>query len=172
VLRWETITADVSGAADQEECLSRLEQAVQTAADLHDGYPLAMRLVLQGVTPAHESLQAKHEQFENELRGQVADWTSGLGWVEKIRLHTRSPHVAAHGNTPLGLIRRIVEELAQGGAQPLFAELDELKRKLPLELRDAGPDSLPWDDAQWFRELLNQAEAELLDRVQHERGAP
>lgn len=173
VLRWETISADVSAAADQEECLSRLEQAVQSAAALHEGYPLAMRILLQGVTPAHETLQAKFEQFEGDLRGQVADWTGGLGWVEKIRLHTRSPHLAAHGNTPLGLIRRVAQELAAAeDFGELFPELGELKRKLPAELRNGSADALPWDSADWFRELLGQAEAELLDRVQHERGAP
>jgi hypothetical protein len=95
--------------------------------------------------------------------------------VEKVDLRVRPPFEVdrfAAGDDPVALLVREIKALAQDqGTLTSFANdaLRELKQKLPAEL--SQDEELRLDAPDVLRELLRDAEGELLARLTGQKGA-
>jgi len=174
VLRWSLCEVDVGGSADTpdaavDEALSRVAGALQQALDDADGRPVAVRLILTGVSAAHAELQAEREHWEQEFRA-VATGLGGAGvWLEKLVLHTRSPRsVSGVADDALGGLLTTLAALKSSPDDEALADLagdfSALSRKLPADLR-SGPDPFDPADPAQLRGALSDVEALLVARL-------
>lgn len=128
VMRWEHVRVDATDAADRLEVGARFGAALRRALAEAGNLPLAVRVLVEGRTPAHAKLAAEPERLVNELRALAEDVSAGRAWVEKVQMHTASPVDYAalrESDTPQGDLLRALDGLA---ADP--GELGELDFKL------------------------------------------
>lgn len=169
VFRWTVCRVNAAGAATAGEALDRVRKALERELALADGRPLAARLILEGVCPAHEELVGASERWTQECRGLAAGFGEGALWIEKVRFETRRSgglHSPFDGDDALGGLLRSLRDLREGrgSLEPLPPELSDLKRKLPAELFADGDALDPTDPGQ-LRELLPEIEDLLLARL-------
>jgi DNA repair exonuclease SbcCD nuclease subunit len=167
-VRWCLAEIDVEEADSAFDVLdlvrSRLEEEVAAA----EGRPLAARVVLNGRTPAHGALVDDEEGWINRLRAEANDL--GPLWLERVLLATE-PTIDVAGlserDDAVGQIARALEELQHDddGLAPLMAELEDVHKKLPAELRSSSTDGLRLDDPTTVRRLLKEAEDLVLARL-------
>jgi DNA repair exonuclease SbcCD nuclease subunit len=169
VMRWETCELDVRQAQRGEDVLAsfsaRLPAVLQAAQDR----PLALRVELRGACPAHEALAGQPQKWTNELRSVATDVGGGQVWLEKIKFDTSLPRVCElPTDGPIGELLQLLGELQHDDQElsKLAAELDELDRKLPAELKE-GLDAVRMSDGAWLREVLQQVEPLLVSRLLH-----
>jgi DNA repair exonuclease SbcCD nuclease subunit len=167
VVRWLTCEVDVSGAAIPEDMLELVRERFDTLIGECEGRTLALRLILSGMTPAHDAFEVERERWEQELRGAAND-TAGDGlWLEQVR-STTVPHLdhaaLAARDDAIGHIVRAARAMAgdPNAADALADELTEVRLRLPPDARDeVGPDAI--------REALADVERTLLPRLLAER---
>jgi DNA repair exonuclease SbcCD nuclease subunit len=175
VLRWSEIAIDVRGMPDLDALLDRVAAAVRTEVSKADGRIAGVRLRLHGAGAVHRAVSAKPEVIAEQFRAVALDASAGSAWVEKVDLRVRPPfeidRVAA-GDDPVALLVREIKALAHDQATlSSFANdaLRELKQKLPSEL--SQDEELRLDAPEVLRELLRDAEGELLARLAAPKGA-
>jgi exonuclease SbcD len=135
----------------------------------NEGLPLAARIRIDGETSAQSELLADPERWINELRSAALATGSGSVWVEKIGFATTLPPSLRSPGRPAGALAELVNLFDQLAADPgarsqLAAELTDLEKKIPRELR-GEPDGLRFDDADWLGDLLRQVQPMLLQRL-------
>jgi len=137
---------------------------------------LGLRFRLQGVGPVHRAVSAKPDVVAEQLRAVALEVSGGNAWLEKVDIRVR-PVVdfdeLAIGDDPVGLMVRELRSLARNhDALALLATdaLKELRQKLPAEL--VQDEALRLDAPEVLKDLLGEAEAELLARLAGESGAP
>ncbi len=167
VMRWERAVIPVDQVRSPDEVLDLVESKLNALHAAAEGRLLAVRVELQGSTPAHRVLQAKRHHWTNEIRSLALEAGQGEIWVEKIRLETSLP--ASQRETE-GVSRSALNEI-----KALFAEAssdlsvlenwnfdgEDLVKKLPTELRAL----IPLDDHDWLRSRLTEAEAYLFNEL-------
>ena len=166
-VRWCLAAIDVTDAESAFDVVELVRARLEGELTAAEGRPLAARVVLEGRTPAHGALVDDKEGFINRLRVEANDL--GPLWLEQVRLRTE-PTVDVAGlslrDDAVGQIARALQELQHDdeGLVPLMAELDDVHKKLPAELR-TGPDGLRLDDPATVRRLLKEAEDLVLARL-------
>jgi hypothetical protein len=167
VMRWAVCEVDVSAAADADAALDSARTALQRELEAADGRPLAVRLQFSGASAAHETLQAHPEQWIAETRALAG--RVGEIWIEKVLFQTRPKQDTAVLSQRDGSFGRILESIEKWNAtdsdfDDLIRSLDDLKRKLPPELR--LPDSdFNWDTAERRLQLAQSVKQTLLARI-------
>ena len=135
--RWAHETIDVSDLADASEAPQRVAAALAGAYQAADGRPLAARVTLTGVAPAHARLIAHREQWEAEARA-LAFAVGPDCWLERLKIATRPPPARPAAAEPDGLDVDGLIAAAADDAE-FAATLAELMRavaeKLPAALR-------------------------------------
>jgi len=174
VVRWVNCSIDAAGAADGAELLERVAAGLQGAESAAEGRLLAARLSLAGSCPAHAWLEQNSEQFIADCRALATDRFGGRVWLEKIALGTRLPIQPAHllpETDPRTELMQFVLELSADPSRlkEFGADLAELKRKLPPELR-AGPEKLALDDPGWLAAQVNEVVHVLLPYLHSQEG--
>ena len=167
VFRWERAAADATGCATPDDVLEAVADALRATAATSDGLPLAVRIEVAGRCEAHAALAGNSEQWEAEVRG-LATQEYGEMWIEKVRFATSPASVVADDleDGPLAELRRLVAEVDSDDAllKELSAELADLGKKLPREVRDALAPA-GFDDPAWLRPLAADAGRLLLGRL-------
>ncbi len=119
-----------------------------------------------GACQAHAELLADHAHIVQEIRSQSVQNIGDLAWIEKVKIRTEPPgqSLPSTGEGPLEELRQLIQELRDNEQSlvELAAPLDELKRKLPLEIMS---DDLALGEAATLRRLLDQVEPMLLQRL-------
>lgn len=167
-VRWCLATIDVEKAESAFDVVDLVRQRLEVELTAAEGRPLAARVVLEGRTPAHGALVDDEEGWINRLRAEANDL--GPLWLEQVRLRTE-PILDIAGlsarDDAVGQIARALEELQHDdeGLVPLMAELEEVNKKLPAELRAGGSEGLRLDDPATVRRLLQDAEDLVLARL-------
>jgi exonuclease SbcD len=164
-VRWHLACADVSNDKSLDSVLERVRSALASAVLESDGRLSAIRLRVEGASAAHESLALNRESFTEEVRALTSD-LSGEAWLEKVELATLPlaqrarlrEREDAMGELLRGLLGLSTDEFALA---ELAAELVELKRKLPSELRE-GPDAIDLESPEAIRALLGSVEEALI----------
>jgi len=170
VMRWEVATLDLSNETDIAEVPQLAGQLLQQLYDQSAGRPLAVRMELYGATAIHRELQADMDYWVQQMRGVAVDTGQGGIWIEKVKLRTTARSTArSHRPADDAAIGEITELFAELRANPqslsqLGCDLDGVLKKLPPELKARC--GLEADAAQGWKEVLDQAESLLLQRLQ------
>ncbi len=176
VLRWDTLTLDIDGLPDLDALLDVAGLDVRQRLARSGDRALAARVQIRGSGLLHRQLASQPETVEHALRGAAIEASNGRAWIEKIEFRTRpllDLERIAERDDPVGLLVRELRRFATD-EEALRAVADEalgeLRRKLPVELRE-GRDALPLDAAETLLELLGEVEADLLARLSGDEGA-
>lgn len=171
VLRWAVGKVDLNGCEYEEACLERVGQAMEDTLAAADGRPVALRLMLEGVTPLHGSLHERASHWMEEFRGIAAGLMDV--WVEKAIFRTIRPsahQVDSSDTSPLSALEKEVEGLKKL-KENLFEyapELEKLRSKLPPELLD---DDNPFDlSDEEMDDLCEDIRALLTGRILRQEG--
>lgn len=168
VVRWEHVRVDVTGAADRDDALGGVRDALVAALASADGRPLMCRATLAGKCGAHRSLGAQPEQLIDDVRAVALDVGAGQLWIEGVRCATEPEAVTGDLTTRRDPIARLIldsrAETADAEAlRERVPALAELVRMLPpgtLDTEHAGP-----TDAAWLEERVAGAERLILGRL-------
>lgn len=142
VLRWTVCPVDASTAEDGDAVVERARDEIRAACDAAGGRAVAVRVIVEGLSPAHDALGRRREHWVHAIRAMAGDVSGGLAWVEQVQFRTESPQARpASPATPrwlegaAGSLRRAVETLpAEAGDDGLFGELADLQKKLQSDL--------------------------------------
>jgi exonuclease SbcD len=172
-VRWHVAEADVSSERSLDGVLERVRESLNAAVAASDGRLAAIRVRVHGASPAHEQLISRFERVTEEVRALTLD-LSGEAWLEKVELAT-SPLAHAdlrERDDAIGELLRGLSGIAHDDAAlaELAAELADLKRKLPPELRE-GPDAIDLESPEALRHLLTEVEQTLLPAVAGSEGS-
>jgi len=137
VLRWAVCRVDLQGCETVDEGLDLVRRAFEIESGRAEGRPIAVRLVLEGVTSLHGTLHERSVHWVEEFRAVAAGLTDV--WLEKVVLATRKkihPDAFILKGSPLHALEREVDALQQGkvGLLDLVPEFETLRSKLPPEL--------------------------------------
>lgn len=162
-VRWLRCEIDAGGAASVDEMLARVHETI--AGQVADGGSRlhAVRVVIGGVTTAHQALHREREHWCNQLRGDAMGVGGNL-WIEKIELRTTADgpgRDAAEVGEAVAAVRAAVAEARSDDAvlEELWAQLHPLANKLgglrePLqELEAVDPSS-----KEQVRDVLGEVE--------------
>ena len=133
MVRWASITVDVSGIDDHPELLSYIRGHIAHCAEQADGRPIALRLIVNGTSPLHSRLILERAAFREDVETLLATLSHDV-WLEKLRLETTHPAAPdAVDPTVAGKLDREVTRLSQDSAiaEVLEARLAEIRTKLP-----------------------------------------
>lgn len=169
VFRWERCEVDATGLQTAYDVLDGFCEGLRKLLQTRDGRPLAVRVEVTGACPAHEKMAAEPDRWKNEIRSLAVESGAGDVWVEKVSLRSRLPdrldQRAIHDG-PVGELVQYINSLSTDGDRLnlLTNELADLRRKLPVELRE-GSDALRIDDPAWLSEILEQSRYMLIERL-------
>lgn len=172
VVRFGTLAIDVSALPDLDALFEHAASLIRAEAAAASNRTLGLRLRLTGRGPLHRALANRPEHCTEQLRALAIDASGGSVWIEKVETEVRPPRAAealATGDDPLALLHTELRALA-ADTKRLAALADDVLRELRPKLpADAALDeSFRSDDPKALAALLNEAEAELLARLDAE----
>jgi DNA repair protein SbcD/Mre11 len=158
VVRWERCDADVTGAEDGHEAVERVRRELEELLERAEDRPLAVRVEVFGVCPAHARLVSEPEYWANEIRSAAAFLNPERIWIEKIRFLTScSPELeqADPVDGPMAELLAVIEEACSNPERlrEMTGFLEYLKARMPRELRE-GESALPLEDEAWLKDVL------------------
>jgi len=179
VVRWHQLTVSLDGIENLEQAATQVREAMM-AATVGEGDRLhAIRVNLSGQTPLHALEADQPGTLAATVQAAAQDMSDAEVWIEQVRVTISSPidrHHTAQGQDAMAELIRLVDSLAADEA--LLAEwskrvLGEVFGKLPAEVQaELKLSDLPrLDDPATLRQLLLDAEATLLARLNTEREA-
>jgi len=141
VLRWDVCRLDVSDCDSEKTLIDKVRAGMAEAAASTAGRPLALRLVLEGLSPLHEELQARSYHWLEEFRAVSA--ALGTIWLEQVKFRTSrniSLEQLIGEDSPLYNVLQAAGSLQLDDEMLdlLANELVGLKAKLPAELTEVG----------------------------------
>ena len=171
VIRWERLIVDLSGAQTIDESLDRFEDAFETEIDRHDPIPVIARVEFVGETALHAQIASDPEHLKESVRSAAIAAFGDRAWIEKINVKTRPGGRATPDPGPLRELGLFVETLmsSESGLLALSNELSSLFQKLPPDYRQGEVRIRP-DDPQQMREIVDQAHALLVRRLNKDTG--
>ena len=166
VLRWDRLDVDASAAADADEVLVRLDDALRGRLDAAGGRPLAVRVRFVGPCRAHAAMTADADQWQAQVRSTATAVGDGRAWVEQVRVNTSADtvgDVTFDPDGPAADVRAVLDEVRAGGPalDPIAAELADFANRLIAELR-TGPDAVAPADLDALRAMIQQLAADEL----------
>ncbi len=150
VLRWQSLSIDMSGVCNTEDFDARVEKALRSIPDFKQRMQL-VRVVVTGATTMHAHLIDRSD-WKDDLRARATDLSRENVWIEKIVVETSAPHDTAPPPVPLPVI-----DFAPELFQPLLQKLpDEIRQEVRDWLNPAHPR---------YRQLRDEASALLSARI-------
>ncbi|MBS3779118.1 MAG: DNA repair exonuclease, partial [Desulfovermiculus sp.] len=149
VLRWQLCPVDLQGCEGPEQVWTAVSRSFESAQEVGQGRPVAVRLELTGQTNMHNWLHDEEDQVHEECRTRVA----GLGdvWLEKIRLSTRpefDPSRDLDPDSPLDRLFQAIQDLRlSASSTEQIPELTDMLSKLPPEVKSGNEAFDPSDPA-------------------------
>ncbi|MXP64302.1 DUF3459 domain-containing protein [Roseomonas sp. M0104] len=125
-VRWQRLAVDCRGAADLEQALERVRNALGAALDDTSGRLLALRLTLEGDCAAHAALARDPLGTRERVRAaglEVAE--EGAFWIEAVRVGTRplaGPTVRGLADDAAGRLLGAIEAMSDGTDHAALAE--------------------------------------------------
>ena len=174
VIRWETVTVDVSGETETAGGLERFGDACQTLIEPHEPMPVIVRVIFSGASDLHHRFIADPEHLRQAVRAAALAAFGERVWIEKVAVETRPAALRRAADPgPLRELDRLVAALTDDpdALLGLGGELAVLLQKLPADYRQ-GADALRADDPEALRCLVQQAHALLVRRLGREGDLP
>jgi exonuclease SbcD len=175
VMRWETLSLDISALPDLDALLDAATAGIRNRLAQADGRALAIRIWIAGSGPLHRMLAIQPDTVEQQLRSAAIEASNAQVWIEKIELTTRPQldlDCIAERDDPLGMLVRELRGLAADDAargSVVEEAIRDLQQKLPLELRE-GPHALLLDAPDALAALLAEVETEVIARLYGDGG--
>jgi exonuclease SbcD len=149
VLRWAVCRVDPALCDTADSLCDHVREAFECERARAEGRPLAVRLIVEGVTPLHNQLHENGLQWNEEVRAVAANL--GDVWIEKVVIKTRKslePQESSADDSPLQALMRSVEAIRfeQSTLVGLVPEFEKLRSKLPSELLSDGDPFRPGED--------------------------
>jgi DNA repair exonuclease SbcCD nuclease subunit len=168
VVRWESVHVDAGHAGSAYDLMDRVSDRIDMLLEVNGDMPLAIRVRIEGETRAHDELLSDVERWVNEIRSLAIDSGDRRIWVEKVKFDLGRPLSERFTETPegaMGELLSLFDELQsdEKGRLQLLAELDDLQRRLPRELR-MMLDSVEFGDGR-LNDALAQARPMLVKRL-------
>ena len=150
-VRWAVLNVDAGACADRDQTIEQVAAAVRCAVSDAGERLVAARVVIGGVSEAHNELAADEERLRYEVIGAAADVASSQVWIEQVKLETQAPRDLVAGDDAIGELVQELAELMNGEASAeLAATLEPLTRVLPpAVLAEFNP-----SDPETVRELM------------------
>lgn len=169
VVRYAVCRVDATGAGSVDEVVERVLRALESDAAACDGRLLAARIVIEGRTRAQRALVAEQEQLREQIRASAMYLRSTQIWVEKITFATRAEVEATALTARDDAIGELAQALVSLRDSPeqiaaLFAELADLKHRLPSEL-GRELERTVFADAAAQQRVIDEVEQLLLPRL-------
>jgi len=169
VVRWEIIKVDAFGLESGYDIVDSFSQKLEQLLDENQGMPTAVRIIIEGETPAHDDILSDVERWTNEFRAATLEIGAGKVWVEKTKFNLNEPSSEMFPEQTSGAISELLnlfDELINDvdARQMLASELAEIEKKLPMELK-SGSNEMQLDDMDWIGDLLKQAKPMLIKRL-------
>jgi DNA repair protein SbcD/Mre11 len=169
VARYAVCRIDAAGASSTDEVVERVLRQLESEASACEGRLLAARIILEGSTRAHRALVAEQEQVREQIRSAAMYLRDGQVWIEKVLFATRAELDFAALSARDDAIGELSQALVDLRASPeqleaLFAELGDLKHRLPSELGRELERSL-FADVTAQRRVVDDVEQLLLPRL-------
>lgn len=162
VVRWVECAVDAVDSTSVHDVLDAARTALSAEIDRAEGRVLAARVVVRGPESAVARVSAQREAVTSELRAIANDLRDV--YFEKLKTET----TVASDAPKAGEWVDALGELASATDEELVALADdalaEIRSKLPLELT-TGDDALSLGDPKTLRELLREAQQEILAKV-------
>ena len=139
VMRWSLCELDISACGSTDQLYDLVRETLENQLTAADGRAVAARLVLQGASALHSTLQENHEHWVQEYRA-LATGLEGAGlWLEKVSIDTRSLMSAddslASDDALSGLLQSLQRiEQDEDALTELAKEIAPLRSKLPTEI--------------------------------------
>jgi DNA repair exonuclease SbcCD nuclease subunit len=173
VLRWERCEVDTRGAENADAVMERVSHQLQRQLETSAERPMAVRVDISGLCPAHAQLQASAHKWTNEVRNVANEVGADQIWIEKVKLRTVPPQAEAADKSdgPTAELLDLLDHLRANDSQLacLHGELADLEKKLPPEVKE-GPDALNLADPAWLRGVLDRVGPMLIDRLRTREG--
>ena len=167
VVRWANLTVDVTGAAEREDALALVRQALAGVLPSADGRTLACRVAIEGACDAHRSLGAYPARLTDEVRALALDVGAGEIWVAAVQCATQPGVVAGDLNARRDPVARLLVD-----ARAAAADTEQLSEWIPAitELAGLMPPGTLADghtpaDPQWVADRVAGAERLLIGRL-------
>jgi DNA repair exonuclease SbcCD nuclease subunit len=167
VVPWVEVEIDASTCHTSDEVYETLRTRLESLVTESKERVTAVRLLINGSTPAHMELNRDPDQVRNEAISLANECGNGLMWVERVQVATLPQldrEILLRREDPIGEIARIVAALRRDPAS--VADWDaivELRKKLPAEIAD-GVDPVKLD-ASTLSAAIGEAEGLLLARL-------
>ena len=167
VVRWANVTVDVTGAAEREDALALVREALAAALPSADGRILACRVAVEGACDAHRSLGAYPVRLTDEVRALALDVGAGEIWVAGVQCATQPGVVAGDLKARRDPVARLLVD-----ARAAAAGTEQLSERIPAisELAALMPPGTLSDghtpaDPQWVADRVAGAERLLMGRL-------
>ena len=174
IIRWEHVIVDVAHAGTIDVLLERFGDAFEKALDRHDPLPVIARIELRGSTDLHPHLVSDPDHIKQMIRSTALASFGERAWIEKIMVNTTPDRQETVDVGPLKELSLVVEELTQDDSKLLALGAEAMAavfKKLPADYR-SGESRIRPDDPGKMRELVEQAQALLVQRLSKADGRP
>ena len=137
MFRFYECHVDISGIETIDHVSVAIKESIQQYVDDNYGMPLALRVILTGVTPLHWELLHEEERYFHEVVN-AASMVSHQVWIEKVRIKTAAPKddiiLARQGDALSNLLHheRIMED--DEFLQEILVDLQQIQRRLDARL--------------------------------------
>jgi DNA repair protein SbcD/Mre11 len=186
VVRWSVLQHD----AGDDECTDNLVDAF--AGWLEDQLvraehrPLAVRVVAAGVTSLHDEYHRAARAIEDDLRSMAMQHGRGRVWFEQLRVRTQKGIASSStgftfgldadssdADSPYASLHHVLQQMRADSSahQDIATLLKPLWDKLPGELIGDASEPLRADCPETISRWIDDAEPELVHRLQNEDGA-
>jgi DNA repair exonuclease SbcCD nuclease subunit len=173
VVRWHRADVDLKGCHSEAELVEGLRESLQQAHLQSDGRAAAVRIVLNGRTSLHQSIERRPHRLR-QTAIELADEIAGDDmWIEKIKNDTTAPGEDPGTGDEMHDLIVIMQEIAGNAGQigPLLAkELDALRTRLPGDLKEL-PSLRLIETPALCREVLDRLQPRLAARLAGEEDA-
>jgi len=174
VFRWHGVTVDIAALGSVDEVLAAVDVELRACHEQADNRPGAVRVVLQGRSRLHTTLQRELDSLSSECRSLANALHAPAFWLQKVVLQTQplARMDATLHDAAVTDMRAYIDELLADPERTqalIEAEAGSLLQKLPAEIRrDALADVLEPEGA---AELLRDSGDYLLSLLGTEDGA-
>ena len=150
VLRWAVCRVDAARCESGDSLCDLVREAFEEKRAEADGRPLAVRLIVEGITALHSELNEDALQWNEEFRAVAA--SLGDVWIEKVVMKTRKntePVDRGSDDSPVEALLKSVEsvQLEESTLFGIVPEFEKLRSKLPSDLLSDGDPFRPDDEA-------------------------
>jgi len=174
VIRWEKVVIDVARAETIDTLLERFNDDFEQVLGSHDPLPVIARIELCGATDLHHRLVSDPQHIKQLIRSTALASFGDRAWIEKIVVATTAPSQDIVDVGPLKELALVAHDLAQDESKLVALGEEALStviQKLPADYR-TGEARIRLDDPEMIRELVEQAQALLVQRLRKADEGP